>query len=138
MLWLCMKSGSHRAESKDVTEVMHALSLHLFLLTSSSKKGCHSWKEPQYMSTLKGQLELLMLFKQRLTVVYVYEEKSSVFWSDGKKIGFVDSHMHVFRDQIGGAVHIYAEEDLDAFIHSVAESNSLSPTTYGNLTFLKF
>ena len=90
------------------------------------------------MSTLKGQLEFLMLFKQRFAVIYVCEEKSSVFCSDGKKIGFVDSHMHVFRDQIGGAVHIYAEKDLDTFIYSVAEANRLSPTTYGNLTFLKF
>ena len=34
-----MKKDFHKAESKDVTEAMHALSLQLFSLTSSLKKG---------------------------------------------------------------------------------------------------
>ena len=86
----------------------------------------------------KGQVELLMLFKQHFAVIDICEEKSSVFCSDGKKIGFVDSHMHVFQDQIGEVVHICMDKDLGAFIYSVAEANNLSPTTYCNLTFLKF
>ncbi len=90
------------------------------------------------MSTLKGQLEFLLLFEQPFAVIFVCNERSSVFMSDGRKIGFMDSHNHTIRSRSGGAVHIYANSDLDAFIYCVAQANEIPRNTNGNLCFMKF
>eukprot|EP00795_Rhopilema_esculentum_P013874 gene13874-4825_t len=130
----CRRSLPHRYCS--ITEVSESMT-ELLPFTVKEEKPV-SVKNEHFMSTLRGQLEFLMFFKKPFAIVFVCNEKSSVFCSDGKKIAFVDTHSHFYGGTAGGAIHICAEKELDTFIYWVAEVMELPDNVYGNLTFLRF
>lgn len=97
-----------------------------------------SIKNDHYLSTLKGQLELLMSFKKVFVAIFTCNEKTSLFCCDKDYIAFIDTHTHTFFGRYGGAVYIVAGKDLDSFVAWIASMNGILDRTFGNLTFIKF
>lgn len=95
-------------------------------------------KNEHYMSTLKGQHESLLLFERKFAVIFICNEKTSVFFSDGLRIGFVDTHRHGYGGGVGGLLYDYGKNDLEIFLECIAKYNKLPENIYRNLVFIKF
>ncbi len=91
-----------------------------------------------YLSTLKGQLELVMSLEKSFFAIFTCQELTSAIICDKRRIAFIDKHNHEYEGKTGGAVCIVAHKELDLFVKWIATINGLCETTYGNLTLIKF
>lgn len=91
-----------------------------------------------YLLTLKGQLEYLMMFDEWFVTIFTYNEQASIFYSRAKGISFIDTHCHINRGEIGGTVYIFSENDLDDFVAWVTSMSGIPKSGKGSLTFIKF
>ena len=91
-----------------------------------------------YLLTLKGQLEFLMMFDEWFVTIFTYNEQASIFYSYRKCISFIDTHCHIYKGEIGGTVYVFTDNDLDDFVAWVASMSGIPKSGKGSLTFIKF
>eukprot|EP00794_Sanderia_malayensis_P013627 gene13627-15048_t len=97
-----------------------------------------SLKDEHYLSTLKGQLDLQTSFGKAFCLIFTCDEKTSIFCYDEEALAFIDTHTHMFKRDMVGAVYVSVKKNMDRFLEAVTSIMAYPENSYGNLSFIHF